>query len=182
MWTIKKLSSVLKGSLCVFLKDLFIFISCVWMVSLRICMCTTCMQCSWRPEEGTTDLRTGVMDGCELSCECWELNPGPLQLNHWAMSPGLDPCVANENATRQNTALKPGSSWHAPLRKSQSAWGLVSPLSVIRGLRIHGQCLPGASQSHPGCVDLKTGTSQLPSHSSLAPQSISSFMLPPQPK
>lgn len=38
-----------------------------------------------RPEEGS---RTGFTDGCELSCECWELNLCKTKsaLNHGATS------------------------------------------------------------------------------------------------
>lgn len=28
----------------------------------------------WKPEEGVRSLVTGVTDGCELPCGCWELN------------------------------------------------------------------------------------------------------------
>jgi hypothetical protein len=35
---------------------------------------------SIQPEEGGSWISwTGVEDGCELSCGCWELNQGPLQ-------------------------------------------------------------------------------------------------------
>ena len=40
-------------------------------VSMHVCM--------QRPEEGIRSLGTGVTDGCELPCGCWEWNPGPLQ-------------------------------------------------------------------------------------------------------
>jgi hypothetical protein len=29
--------------------------------------------------EGVISPETGVADGCELPCGCWELNPGPLE-------------------------------------------------------------------------------------------------------
>jgi hypothetical protein len=43
-------------------------------------------------------LELWVTDGCEPLCECWELNPGPLQeqygqclaLGSWAVSPVLE--------------------------------------------------------------------------------------------
>lgn len=35
--------------------------------------------CVQGSEEGTGSSRTGVTDGCELSCGFWELIPGPLQ-------------------------------------------------------------------------------------------------------
>lgn len=37
------------------LKDL-----CVWIFCLLVCMCTTRMQCQWKPEEGVEYPRTGV--------------------------------------------------------------------------------------------------------------------------
>lgn len=36
---------------------------------------------SKRPEWGYGSSGTGVTDGCEPSCQCWELNPGSLQVN-----------------------------------------------------------------------------------------------------
>lgn len=43
---------------------------------------------------GRRSLGTGVTDSCEPSCQCWELNPEPLQplsaLDHWAISPVPD--------------------------------------------------------------------------------------------
>lgn len=36
------------------------------------------MQCPQNPEEGDGSLGTGMTDGCELSCDCQELNLGPL--------------------------------------------------------------------------------------------------------
>jgi hypothetical protein len=46
---------------------------------LFACLCAMCVQCCGRPQEGIRSLGTGVIDGCELSCGCWELNPGPLK-------------------------------------------------------------------------------------------------------
>lgn len=37
-----------------------------------------CAWCSQRSEEGTVSPGTAVMDGCGLTCQCWEQNPGPL--------------------------------------------------------------------------------------------------------
>ena len=53
---------------------------------MYICVLSVCMSeqhlcpwCPWNPEEGVQLPRTGVTDGCELLCGCWETNPGPLQ-------------------------------------------------------------------------------------------------------
>ena len=40
-----------------------------------------CALCSQRSDEST---ETGVVDGSEPPCGCWESNPGPLQGNHLA--------------------------------------------------------------------------------------------------
>ena len=32
-----------------------------------------------RPEEGVGSPGTGITDGCEPPCGCWESNPGPLE-------------------------------------------------------------------------------------------------------
>ena len=39
-------------------------------------------QCLWRPEEDVTSPGTGITGGCEWSCGCWELNPGPWKNSH----------------------------------------------------------------------------------------------------
>lgn len=36
-------------------------------------------RCPWKPEEGVGSSVTGVMDGCEVPCECWDSNPSPLE-------------------------------------------------------------------------------------------------------
>jgi hypothetical protein len=36
-------------------------------------------QCQWKPYESFRSPGTGVTGGCELPCECWEMNPGPLE-------------------------------------------------------------------------------------------------------
>ena len=42
-------------------------------------MCSTCVQCPQRPEEGVRSSETGNPDSCESSCDCWTLNSGCLQ-------------------------------------------------------------------------------------------------------
>jgi hypothetical protein len=41
-----------------------------------------CAWHSWRSEEGVRSSATGVTDSCELPGGYWELNLGPLALNH----------------------------------------------------------------------------------------------------
>ncbi|EGV91294.1 hypothetical protein I79_026061 [Cricetulus griseus] len=38
-----------------------------------------CVWCQQRSEEGIRSPGPGVIDGCDLSSECWEPNLGPLQ-------------------------------------------------------------------------------------------------------
>lgn len=48
---------------------------------LPVCM-YVCHMYGWGPrrsEEGIRSPRTGLMNGCELSCGCCELNMGPLE-------------------------------------------------------------------------------------------------------
>lgn len=54
-------------------------ILCVWLFCLRECLCTTCVQCPQRPEEGTRLPGTEVTGGCQPSFACWELIPRPQQ-------------------------------------------------------------------------------------------------------
>lgn len=42
-------------------------------------MHTVCALCLWRPEEGIKATGTGVADGPELPCKCWDQNPSLLQ-------------------------------------------------------------------------------------------------------
>ena len=68
-----------------------------------MCMCTMCMQYLRKPEEGTRSSGTGVTDGCESLCGCWEPNTGllekqPTLLTYWAV---ISP-------TPQNSLLKLG--------------------------------------------------------------------------
>jgi hypothetical protein len=42
-------------------------------VCLHECMCATCMQYLWRPDEGLCSPGAGVTDGYKLSCGCWAL-------------------------------------------------------------------------------------------------------------
>ena len=51
----------------------------------------------WRPQEGVRCPGTGVTDGCELPCGCWELNPGPLEKLLTA-EPSLQPLIQWCNA------------------------------------------------------------------------------------
>lgn len=44
-----------------FIKDFFIFILCVWMVVLPVCMYTTCMQCPQSPKDGVKASRPGIV-------------------------------------------------------------------------------------------------------------------------
>ena len=55
---------------------LFIFV-CVFCLNVRLC--TMCVPCPWSPEEGVKFLGTGVKDGCEPLCGCWEWDLGPLE-------------------------------------------------------------------------------------------------------
>lgn len=45
--------------------------------SACMCVCTTFLQCPWRPEENVTSSRTELMDSSEAACGCWGLNQGP---------------------------------------------------------------------------------------------------------
>lgn len=48
-----------------------VLLACLYVHHVYAC----CLQ---RPEQGIRSLGSGVKDGCELSCKCWELNAGPL--------------------------------------------------------------------------------------------------------
>ena len=47
-------------------------------VCVCVCVCV-CAWCSQGPEEDFRSPRTKVVEGCELQCECWDLNPGLLK-------------------------------------------------------------------------------------------------------
>lgn len=47
-------------------------------------MHTVCALCLWRPEEGIKASGTGVTDGSEMPCKCWDQNPSLLQ-EQWVL-------------------------------------------------------------------------------------------------
>ena len=48
---------------------------------LPACESVNCVSawCLWKPEESIRSSATGVTDGCESPCRCWELNPNPSE-------------------------------------------------------------------------------------------------------
>lgn len=52
---------------------------------LSACMCTTCMQCLWGPEEGVSFPWPGITGGV-VSCHVGPLEEWPPTLNHCAIS------------------------------------------------------------------------------------------------
>lgn len=75
---------------CVYLSVcLFVFFfKCIWVFSLHICLCTMCGCRFGSPG-------TGIPEGCEPLCGCWELKPHPLeeQLAILTPEPSLQPLV-----------------------------------------------------------------------------------------
>jgi hypothetical protein len=74
---------------CFYVDSFFekIFVLCLWLFCLPMCMCIKWMQCPWQPGEGAGFPGDGVTDGWELSLG------GPARavstLNPWAISPAL---------------------------------------------------------------------------------------------
>lgn len=65
----------------------FIFIFLYKMFSLNVCLCTMCIQCLLRSEEGTESLENEVRYDYKLPWGCWELDWAPLEaVHHWATS------------------------------------------------------------------------------------------------
>lgn len=59
-------------SLSSFLKPLFYIVS--------VCLCIHKHRCSWlKPDENMRSPGTGVIGSCELLCEYWDLNLGPVE-------------------------------------------------------------------------------------------------------
>ena len=66
------------------------------MSCLHVCRWATSMPGGClNPEEGVRSLKTGVIDGNELPCGCWELNPRLLQEPQVLLtsSASLQPCL-----------------------------------------------------------------------------------------
>jgi hypothetical protein len=58
---------------------IYLFIWSTWMFAF---MYTVYHVHAWWPEgseEGVSSPSTAISDGCELPCECWPLNLGPVQ-------------------------------------------------------------------------------------------------------
>lgn len=73
-----------KEQLCViwhftFFEIYLVFLLCSCVFCVRVCMRTTCVQWSRKPEEGSDLIGTGVTDSCQPPCRSWESNPGPLE-------------------------------------------------------------------------------------------------------
>lgn len=51
----------------------------VYLADLDVCAPSVCAWCLWGSEYSTRFPGTGVTGSCELLCECWELNPGPVE-------------------------------------------------------------------------------------------------------
>jgi hypothetical protein len=62
---------------------------CIYMdIYIFINVSPVCAWCPEMPEEGFGCPGTGITDGCELSCGCWELNLGHLYpLSHLSRPP-----------------------------------------------------------------------------------------------
>lgn len=43
------------------------------------------------PEEGTAAPGPGIKSGCDLSCGCWEVKPGPLEEQQILLTPEQSP-------------------------------------------------------------------------------------------
>lgn len=59
---------------------LFLFLG-VWVFSLHVCLCPTCIQCPWSPEEGDGFSETGGTDGisCHVGVGKWAVSLVPQQ-------------------------------------------------------------------------------------------------------
>ena len=62
------------------------------------------MQCPQRPEKATEFPGTGVTDGCDPTCGCWELNLGPLKEQPVLLS--ADPSLWSINNSRTILSVK----------------------------------------------------------------------------
>lgn len=76
IWNFLEESSMHNKNTCIFI--LRIFILYVQSFYLPVHLCTTYMQCPWRPEGCVRSLETGDINGCEPPGRSWESNPGPL--------------------------------------------------------------------------------------------------------
>lgn len=59
--------------------EIFIYFLIYVYECLLECLCTTCIQCPQKPEEGVKSPETRVADNCERLCGCSESNPDPLE-------------------------------------------------------------------------------------------------------
>lgn len=87
------------------------------MFCLHKCLCSTRVQCPWRPEMGIGSSGTGVADGCDLSG--WELSLGSLEEQSVILSnePSLQPLLLFRNRKFLRPFLKKKSwepTWVGP--------------------------------------------------------------------
>ena len=60
----------------IMLSSLYFYFPCRSVLS-PLGLCTVCVQCLWRSEEGVRSPEIRVTDNCELPHGCWKLNLGP---------------------------------------------------------------------------------------------------------
>lgn len=61
---------------------------------LLVCLCTICMQCLHKAEEGIGSSRTKVRDDCEIPYECWDSNMSPMGEQLVLLT--AEPCLSTE--------------------------------------------------------------------------------------
>lgn len=133
----------------------------------RAYLCTTCLQCPCKPEEGVGSPGTGGPDAYELLCRSWELNTGPLgeQPVLVTTEPSLQPkqsCFCNEiiYSPFQNTAAYKASLAINCKETIQSSAGIKSAgTSILQSPFIPHQLLtldanPQKEQNAPICMFL----------------------------
>lgn len=68
---------------------LYFYFICVGILPVCISVHHMHALCPWRSEDGIESSGTGLTDGCDPPCGCWELNTDPLEEKPVLLTPEL---------------------------------------------------------------------------------------------
>ena len=95
-------------------------------------VCNTCTQCPWKPGRSVGSPRTGVTDGCEPPCGCWESYLGPVEEQPVSLvtEQSLQPLGALKHLLQANLHLR-AASYTTRLNGSLPCNGMTNVLVCL---------------------------------------------------
>lgn len=108
---------------------LLVYFMCTGVLSACMSVqCSTCMHGAHRIPKRVSDPVGPELDGCKLSCGCWELNPGSLEVQSFLL---------NSEPSLQPPKLFPTSKQNKKLKVTREGYTVVknfpASLQVVQG-------------------------------------------------